>query len=261
MEDANRLFAVKQLAESEFAIKSAGALVEDFGWGKAAVVPDFADCPGAASVTGLVAGEMGDMESALKDASKFFRTNGARVMCVYASPDLLDDDTAVRIEEDMYLLDFKKTVLEVYAWVKSKKAEKKPPVEISRATGLDEAINLFEGEGSCTQEMRLRMHKIRDEKLPGYATWLAKMNGEPAGRLAYFNFGVCGRFRSLFVAPKSRRIGVATALLNHHIGLARDSGNLVIGLITEKDNPARFLFNGEGFTKIGELWTFEGELL
>ena len=261
MEDANRIFAVRQITESEFAIKCAGAAVEDFGWGKAAVVPGFADCPGAASVTGLVPGEFSDVESALKSASKFFKSHGAREFGVHVSPDLLDAETCARIEEDMYLLDYRKTGSGIYAWVKSKKAEKKPPVEISRAAGMEEAISLFDGEAGCTQALRMSMHKIRDEKLAGYATWLAKMNGEPVGRLAYFNFGVCGRLRSLFVAPDRRRSGVATALLDHHIGIAREQGNVVIGLITEKDNPARYLFTGAGFSKIGDFWTFEGPVL
>lgn len=261
MEDANRIFAVRQIAESEYAISCAGAEVEEFEWGKVFAIPGFAGCSAAAGVAGFCPRPDDDVERLIREASKFVRGFGYDSLRVLSSPDLIGESSAARIDEDLYLLDFAQTKSGVYGWVKSQKIDKKPPVEIVRTDDWEDMIALFEDDRECNAETRLRLHKLRDEKLAGYSTWFARLKGVPAGRLAYYNFGVCGRLRSLFVSPEIRRRGVASTMISNHIQLARDAGNVIIGLITEKDNPARFLYTGIGFAQVGEFWAFEGSVI
>ncbi|MEP0813215.1 MAG: GNAT family N-acetyltransferase [bacterium] len=265
MDDRNRLFALRKLAETELKIAAAAGEMRDFGWCRLAVSQRFPFySPGWAVFPQFAPGEgdaAKDLESVIGSIAPEMKSCGASGLRVVFSPELTGDYLAKNLSEDLFLLDFKQEIRDVYAWVKAKKPASQPGIEIRAASSDWEAAApaFEEPESPMPAADRMAIHRMRDGNLPGYKTLIAFLNGAPAGRMAYFNDGVAGRLHGLYVLPGFRRKGVATALMDAGLAAARDAGNIVIGVIARRESPARFLYVDFGFAKIGEIAIYEGK--
>lgn len=264
MDDSNRLFALRRLAEIEAKIAAAAGEIRDFDWCILVISPQFPAYAPGWSIFPRRAPQEGDeapdLEAVLAEAAPDMKSCGAKAMRVVFSPELAGGEFATRLAEDLFLLDFNHEAHDVYAWVKAKKPKPRPGIEIRAASDdWNAAAPAFEEPGNpMSASDRLAIHRMRDENLPGYKTLIAYLGGKPAGRMAYFNDGVAGRLHGLYVLPDFRRNGVAAALLDAGLTEARDAGNVVIGVIARRESPARFLYVDCGFAKIGELFCYEG---
>jgi len=263
MDDKNRLFALKQVVDSEVAIRAATGERRDYPWGSLVTSPEFPGYAFGNVVLNFNPAPQDDTEELLREASALVADAGGESLVVVFAPDLVGDEITKRLEEELFLLDFKSGESEVYAWVKSQKIKSNADIEIHASEGKwDDYQPIFDDERNDRPPgTSFKLNLNRDRELEGYSTWFASLEGKLAGRLGYLNLGVCGRLRSLYVDKALRRRGVGAALVSHTVQLARDNENLIIGLITEKDNPARYLFVNLGFTPIGELRIYKGALL
>ena len=248
------------MLDTEIAIKGAACDVLSFPFGTLVVFPKRPGNPAWCAVFNFCPDKDGDAEGALKELMPAIAESGASRIRLFVAPDIAGEADASRLDEDLFILGFTRADLRIFAWVKT---VKKPVAKGIQIAPLDweggNAAPLYDGEGvSAGENGRLRIHRTRDENLPGYKTYAASIKGEPAGRLALYNGGVAGRLRSLYVRPEHRRKGVGSALVLHNLALARDAGAVVCGLIMEKDSPARYMFVNLGFADIGELRRYEG---
>lgn len=262
MDTTNKRFAILRIVETEVAIKKAAGTAVEYPFGTVIASPEFPGYAGGWAIYNFLPGPDDDVEELLSLVKPEFATAGRKSIRLYVSPDVAGEAAVARIDEDLYILGFERKNLRPFAWVKTMKHKTLPGITIEPADwDADDLAQLYsDGDGSAARGEQARIHRLRDERLPEYTTWIARLDGAPAGRLAFYNGQVVGRLRSLFVRPELRRKGVGSALVTHHLALSKDAGNLLCGLITEKDNPARYMYTELGFTEAGEVRCYEGPL-
>jgi len=123
--------------------------------------------------------------------------------------------------------------------------------DVSRLMSLAEEFM----RGTATDEERLSILKsvLKD---PNYELWIAEANGEIVGFIDLWiihDFCHGGRLtyiQNLYAAPKYRRLGVGSRLLQKIVERSEEMGALEIHVVTEFDNePAIRLYKKHGLTK------------
>jgi ribosomal protein S18 acetylase RimI-like enzyme len=123
--------------------------------------------------------------------------------------------------------------------------------DVSRLMPLAEELM----HGTVTDEERLSILKsaLKD---PDYELWIAEANGEIVGFIDLWTIhdfchgGKLSFIQNLYVAPKHRRLGVGSKLLQKIVERAEEMGVLEIHVVTEFDNkPAIQLYKKHGLTK------------
>jgi len=123
--------------------------------------------------------------------------------------------------------------------------------DVSRLMPLAEELM----HGTVTDEERLSILKsaLKD---PDYELWIAEANGEIVGFIdlwtihGFCHGGKLSFIQNLYVAPKHRRLGVGSKLLQKIVERAEEMGVLEIHVVTEFDNkPAIQLYKKHGLTK------------
>ncbi|MGC9095224.1 MAG: GNAT family N-acetyltransferase [Candidatus Bathyarchaeia archaeon] len=109
--------------------------------------------------------------------------------------------------------------------------------------------------GTATDEERLSVLKgsLRD---PDYELWVAEVDGEIVGFIDLWTIndfchgGKLSYIQNLYVAPKYRRMGVGSKLLQKIIDRAKEKGALEVHVVTNfENNPAIQLYKKHGLTK------------
>jgi len=123
--------------------------------------------------------------------------------------------------------------------------------DVSRLLSLAEEFM----HGTATYEERLSILKsaLKD---PDYELWIAEADGEIVGFIDLWTIhdfchgGKLSYIQNLYVAPKYRRLGVGSKLLQKVIERAEEGGALEIHVVTKFDNePAIRLYKKHGLTK------------
>jgi ribosomal protein S18 acetylase RimI-like enzyme len=109
--------------------------------------------------------------------------------------------------------------------------------------------------GTATNKERLSILKsaLKD---PDYELWVAEVGGEIVGFIDlwfihdFCHGGKLSYIQNLYVAPKHRRLGVGSQLLQKIIEKAEEKGALEIHVVTKFENkPAIQLYKRHGLTK------------
>jgi len=92
------------------------------------------------------------------------------------------------------------------------------------------------------------------------ALWIAELDrttvlqcdGRPAGFATWTRSGDTATLVTVQVLPEFRRRGLGRLLVRWFIDQARSAGCAAVELGVHRDNPARDLYEGVGFTRVGE---------
>jgi GNAT superfamily N-acetyltransferase len=98
----------------------------------------------------------------------------------------------------------------------------------------------FADAGASDDETAAAVERLNDAN---YDAFVAMVDGQPAGRVAYLEVGDFARLAELFVAPARRGQGVGRCLTRHVLQLARRLAPraFVAAVPAEDDIGARFL--------------------
>lgn len=112
------------------------------------------------------------------------------------------------------------------------------------ATDFATWANLGETDLHSSTEIMyaLRYQEVSANDVTGYIAW---NEGEPAGRCITYSRAGITRIESVFVAPKSRRVGVARAMVSHAIVASRPRGEVVY-LFAHQASHAQTLYASLG---------------
>lgn len=275
MDDKNTIFALKQITDSEVAIRTATGERTDHTYGAVITSRKFPWYSQSNALVNYNPSADDDTERIVMEAETAVKNAGGDIFTLTWCPELVNAKTRARIEEEAFLLDFSVEKNTIFAWVKATKPQKTPTIEIVQAESCWDAglyAPIFDEHDDTSGHLsedavakKVTIHRERLANIEGYTQFFAQINGKPVGRIALCNgmadgSGVYGRIKSLYVARDTRRRGIGAALLDRAILRARDAGCLIVGLMTEKDNPARFLYKEMGFTEIGEYWVGERKI-
>ncbi len=276
MDNKNTIFALKQITDSEAAIRAATGKRTDCSYGALITSLKFPWYKQSNALVNYNPSADDDTERIVAETEEAVREAGGDKLSLAWCPELVSAKTRARIEEETFLLDFETGKKTIFAWVRSTKPPKSPAIEIVQAAPdwdfgfygvlFDDNVEIDSKPANSSETGKSALiHRERLAKLAGYTQFFAYANDKPAGRIALCNgladgSGVYGRIKSLYVAPEARRRGIGAALLDRAIAHARDAGCLIVGLMTEHDNPARYLYKEMGFTEIGEYWVGERKI-
>jgi GNAT superfamily N-acetyltransferase len=104
--------------------------------------------------------------------------------------------------------------------------------------------NLTEPDAHSSAEImyQLRYQEVSASDVTGYIAW---DDGQPAGRCVTYSRNGITRIESVFVAPQSRRRGVARAMVTHAINDSRARGDVVY-LFAHHASHAQTLYTSLG---------------
>lgn len=276
MDDKNKIFALKQITDSEAAIRAATGERTDYSFGALITSRKFPWYKQSNALVNYNPSADDDTERIVMEAESAVKKAGCDRLTLAWCPELVNAKVRARIEEETFLLDFATGKKTIFAWVKSTKPPKSPAIEIVQAVPdwdmefygslFDDNVEIDSKSANAREACKSTLiHSERLANLAGYTQFFAHANDKPVGRISLCNgladgSGVYGRIKSLYIAPDMRRRGIAAALLDRVIAHARDAGCLIVGLLTEKDNPARYLYKEMGFTELGEYWVGERKI-
>lgn len=119
---------------------------------------------------------------------------------------------------------------------------------------------VFERENLLTDAEFKNMYKAVIDNPTSVVFIIAEKNGKATGmatllfRLSTWQGKTVVTLEDVYVRPKARHCGVATALVNYAFSLAKDRGCPRVDLITEIDNyPAQELYKKMGFTLVPRI--------
>lgn len=87
--------------------------------------------------------------------------------------------------------------------------------------------------------------------MPGVRLVLARLDGDAAGFSLYRTVSDEAELLLLAVAPRFRRQGIGTMLLDHFMNAARDNGASLVHLEVREGNPAVIMYRNAGFSVAG----------
>jgi len=116
------------------------------------------------------------------------------------------------------------------------------------ATDFATWANLTEPDPHSSAEImyQLRYQEVSASDVTGYIAW---DDGQPAGRCVTYSRDGITRIESVFVAPQSRRRGVARAMVAHAISASQAHGDIVY-LFAHHDSHAQTLYTSLGMQQV-----------
>ncbi len=116
------------------------------------------------------------------------------------------------------------------------------------ATDFATWANLTEPDTHSSADImyQLRYQEVSASDVTGYIAW---DDGQPAGRCVTYSRDGITRIESVFVAPQSRRRGVARAMVAHAISDSRARGDVVY-LFAHHDSHAQTLYTSLGMQSV-----------
>ena len=89
---------------------------------------------------------------------------------------------------------------------------------------------------------------------PGTRFVVADLDGSPAAYATLYSDGTVAQVEDVSTQPRARGHGLARAVVQHAVDLARAEGHELIFLVADADDWPRELYARLGFDPVGHCW-------
>src|SRR6476661_3245348 len=138
-----------------------------------------------------------------------------------------------------------------------RRAPDRPPSATARATDLETLLGAKRGllEGTVgSHERDVIADGTRAMATPGTRFVVADFDGTPAAYATLYSDGTVAQVEDVSTQPRARGHGLARAVVQHAVDLARDEGHELIFLVADADDWPRKLYARLGFDPVGHCW-------
>jgi len=133
----------------------------------------------------------------------------------------------------------------------------RPPVATARATDLETLLGAKQGalvDAVAPRERDVIARGTRAMATPGTRFVVADFEGTPAAYATLYSDGTVAQVEDVSTQPRARGHGLARAVVQHAIDLARAEGHELIFLVADADDWPRELYARLGFDPVGHCW-------